>query len=119
MKPNNLTEFLNEIVEHKQHEWDNPQMIERWKRLAYLFYCNGGSFRVTGWGTTGYSGGIFKQGLTQDEGFELIEMSAIITGANWYDISFDTVFMPKIKEWLESLMKEYEEKMLNKENENG
>jgi hypothetical protein len=107
MKPNNLTEFLNELVRHRQHQFEEYQMIERWKRLAYLLYCNGG-FEVTGWGTTGYSGGIFKQGVTQDEALELIELNGVIGGASWYDLSFNTVFMPKMDAWIKELNEKYE-----------
>jgi len=111
MKPNNITEFLNELVQHRQNEFDEYQMIERWKRLAYLLYCNGGGFQVSGWGITGYSGGIFKQGLTQNEALELIEFSGIIGGASWYDLSFDTVFMPKINDWLKELNEQYDKQL--------
>jgi hypothetical protein len=102
-----LKEFLEELVEHKQHEFDAPQKIERWKRIAYLTYCNGGSFNVSGWGITGYSGGIFKEGLTQSEAMELIFISGVIEGSCWYDKLFQTVYIPMINVWIKELQEKY------------
>lgn len=100
MQYHNISEFLDDQVDHRVHEWNEPQKKPRWQRLVWLMACNGGRMEVYSAGIIGYTGGPFKEGLTQSEAYELMNMGNFIAGASMYDDSFQNRYMPMINDWV-------------------
>jgi hypothetical protein len=112
-KPTPLQVWMTTLIDNPLfgEDWKNRYMpvenqtIERWVRYAYLLYCNHGNMQVNGYGVTNHGNYPYKLGLEQNEAFELMQMSAIINAATWYDDSFSRIYSPLINErvayWLE------------------
>ncbi len=108
-KKSSIVTFFEALVEHKEKETDEPVMIENWKRLAYLMYCNGGELRFHSFGNVAYGADLWKQGLTMEEGFDMLFFSGVITGISMYDpITFPEVYAPKMNAWIQEKIAEHE-----------
>jgi hypothetical protein len=78
--------------------------IERWKRIAYLIWCNYGSFEVRQWGIIDSGDFPWKQGLTQPEALELIYVSGVVNASVWYESTFADIFQPLINQYIEQML---------------
>jgi hypothetical protein len=81
------------------------ETIEKWKRIAYLLWCNNGTFEVRSWGVLDTGEFPWKQGLTQQEALELIYIGAVVNACSWYERdTFETVFTPLINQYIEQIL---------------
>ena len=102
-----LDEWLQVKTEHTESELSAPTRIPRYQRMAFLFFCNGASFKVNGWGYIGYSGGPFRQGLDQDEALELIEYAAFLQGVEFCGVDVTAKLMPLFDAYLKERNETY------------
>ena len=73
-----ITTFLDEEIISKD-EFKEPQSMPRWKRWAFLYFANGGRWRVTGWGFMSSRAG-HQIGIESNQAYELMQIDAMITG---------------------------------------
>ena len=107
----NLEDWLNEQVEHREDPFSVSVMVPRYERLAFLIGCNGGRLQVSGWGIISYRGGPFRQGLHQDEAFELMHYASFLDGVSFVAGDISLVLEPLLKSYFQHRQKAYESDM--------
>lgn len=99
--------WLNQEVKHSSG-WGAPtEMIPRYKRIGFLLSCNGGSFVVCQWGTIGYGGGPFRNGLEQEEAMELMHYSSFFDGCEFMGAPVHMILEPFLKSYYDEIMALY------------
>jgi hypothetical protein len=123
--PTPLKLYLTTIIENplfkQEHDFgkrkDMPaenETIERWKRLAYLLWCNNGDFHVSAYGVTTHGDFPWKVGLDMTEAMELMHYASTMQTASWYEGTFNDVFMPLINQYIASVLEHQKRNSTNK-----
>lgn len=95
-----LHSWLNESVGHSPAFFDvAEQSAPRKIRLAYLFFCNGASFDVSGWGILGTHPNGHPSGLEQREALELLGYSGVLHGFDMCGVNVQDELTPALIEY--------------------
>lgn len=104
-----VRDWLNEEVDHRGNDFEPPVKVPRHERIAFLLSCNGGSLMVRQWGITGWGGGPFRTGLSQEEAFELMEYGAFISGIEFILGDCRYILRPLVAQWRQKQIDAYEQ----------
>lgn len=100
-----LHKWLNEVIPHAPHFFMvAEQQVPRKTRLAYLFFCNGASYDIRGWGFLGTHPNGHPSGLEQREAMELLGYSGVLLGFEMCGVNVQEELAPALIEYHEAWM---------------
>ena len=100
-----LHNWLTEVIPHEPRWIDTAERTApRKTRLAYLFFCNGASFTVRGWGFLGTNSNGHPAGLEEGEGIELLGCSGVLRGFELCGVNVMDELTPILNEYHDAWM---------------
>lgn len=100
-----LHKWLNEVIPHEPRWIDTSEkQAPRKTRLAYLFFSNGASFDISGWGFLGTHPNGHPSGLEQQDALELLGCSGVLLGFELCGVNVQAELEPVMREYHEAWM---------------